>query len=152
MDWTIGRERNEGLLTLRHRPDGKIERLAAVALFDGCSRKDLAAIARRIDFVQVSPGSILMTEGNPANQVVLVSRGKLQVLRNGVESGLAGRGEMFGEMEAISHLPYSETLVAGSDAEVAVLGTRDFLDLLDQIPCLALKILQRVARRHQQVA
>ena len=152
MDWTLGKEWSEGLLTLRHRTDGKIERLAAVALFDGCSRKHLAAIARRVDFVQVSPGTTLIAEGSPASQVLLVSKGKLQILRDGVESGFASRGEMFGEMEAISHLPYSETLVAGSDAEVAVIGTQAFLDLLDQIPCLALKVLQRVARRHQQVA
>lgn len=152
MDWTIGRDWNEGILTLRQRSDGKIERLAALSLFDGCSRKKLATIARLVDFVQVAPGTVVIAEGAPAGQVVIAGRGTLQILRDGVVAGLAAKGSVFGEMEAIGHLPYSEGLVAQGHAEVAVIGARDFLDLLDSVPCLALKILQRAARRQQQVA
>jgi CRP-like cAMP-binding protein len=152
MDWTIGRDWNEGFLTLIQRSDGKIERLAALSLFDGCSRKKLSTIARLVDFVQVAPGTAVITEGAPAEQVVIAGRGSLQIVRDGLGAGLAAKGTVFGEMEAIGHLPYSEGLVAQGHAEVAVIGARDFLDLLDSVPCLALKILQRAARRQQQVA
>ena len=152
MDWTIGRDWNEGLLTLIQRPNGKIERLAELSLFDHCSRRKLAAIARMVDFVQVEPGTTVVLEGTPAAQVVIVSRGTLQIQRDGGAVALAGKGEIFGEMEALGHLPYSESLVASGHAEVAVIGTREFLDLLDTAPCLALKVLRRAARRQQQVA
>ncbi len=152
MDWTLTRDWNEGFLTLRQRTDGKIEKLAALSLFDGCSRRNLAAIARVTDFVTMAGGTIVSTEGRAADQIVIVNRGKLQVLRQGADAGYAGKGEVFGELEALSRLPYAETLVAQSCAEVAVIGSRDFLDLLNLVPRLALKVLRRVARRQQMVA
>ncbi|CAN5897029.1 hypothetical protein BH23ACT12_BH23ACT12_08370 [soil metagenome] len=152
MDWTIGRDWNEGFLTLIKRPDGKIERLAALSLFDNCSRKKLAAIARMVDFVQIEPGTTVIGAGGSAVQVVIVSRGTLQILKDGAGAGFAGKGEIFGEMEALGHLPYSESLIAKGQAEVAIIGAREFLDLLDTAPCLALKVLRRAARRQQQVA
>jgi CRP-like cAMP-binding protein len=152
MDWTISREWNEGLLTLRHRTDEKIERMAALAIFDGCSRKMLATIARLVDFVQVEAGDVVMREGAYADQVILISKGRLRIERDGAEAGYAGKGEMFGEMQVLSRLPYSESLVAVGSSEVGVIGVRDFLDLLDTVPCLALKVLQRAAQRQQQVA
>lgn len=152
MDWTLRREWNEGLLTLRHRTDEKLERMAALEIFDGCSRKMLAATARLVDFVQVEAGTVVMRQGTQAGQVVLVSKGKLRIERDGAEAGFAGKDEMFGEMQALGRLPYSESLVAVGSSEVAVIGVRDFLDLLDTVPCLALKVLQRAAQRQQQVA
>lgn len=152
MDWTISREWNEGLLTLRHRTDEKIERMAALAIFDGCSRKMLATIARLVDFVQVEAGTEVIRQGAYADQVVIVSKGRLRIERDGAETGYAGKGEMFGEMQALRRLPYPESLVATGSSEVAVIGAREFLDLLDTVPCLALKVLQRAAQRQQQVA
>ncbi|MEX0789711.1 MAG: cyclic nucleotide-binding domain-containing protein [Actinomycetota bacterium] len=152
MDWTIGRDWNEGILTLIQRPNGKIERLAALSLFDHCSRKKLAAIARLVDFVQVEPGAKVIREGEPAAQVVIVSRGTLQIQRDGAGAGLAGKGEIFGEMEVLGRLPYSESLIAKNRAEIGIIGAREFLDLLETAPCLALKVLRRAARGRQEVA
>lgn len=152
MDWTLSKDWNEGFLTLRQRSDGKIEKLAALSLFDGCSRKKLATIARLTDFVEIEAGTIVTHEGRPADQIVIVGRGKLQVLRQGAGAGYAGKGEVFGVLEVLSRLPYSETLVAQRGAEVAVIGAGDFLDLLNAVPCLALRVLQRVARRPEKVA
>lgn len=152
MDWTVSRDWSEGLLTLRHRTDDKIERLAALAIFDGCSRRMLATVARLVDFVQVEAGSVVTRQGVPADQVVVIAKGRLRIERDGAEAGFAGRGEMFGEMEALGRLPYSESLVATGSSEVAVIGAREFLDLLDTVPCLALRVLQQAAHRDQQVA
>lgn len=152
MDWTLSKELNGGLLTLLHRTDEKIERLATLAIFDNCSRKMLATIARLVDFVQVEAGTVVMRQGALAGQVVLVTKGKLRIERDGAEVGCAARGEMFGEMQALGRLPYSESLVAVGSCEVAVIGEREFLDLLDTVPCLALKVLHSAAQRRQRVA
>ena len=149
MDWTAPRDWNGGLLALIQRTDGKIERLAELDFFDRCSRRALAQAARRVDFIPVQPGTVVVGEGTPARQVLIVARGKLRVLRPGTEEAVAGKGEVFGEMAALSHLPYSETLVAAGHAEVAVIGAREFLDLLEALPCLALKVLQRAVRPRQ---
>ncbi len=134
MDWTLSKDWNEGFLTTRQRSDGKIEKLAALSIFDGCSRKKLATIARLTDFVLVSPGTVILREGEPATQVVIMSQGRLQVQRRGGGAGSAGKGDVFGEIEVLSRLPYSETLVAQSSSEVAVIGAGDFLDLLNRFP------------------
>lgn len=143
MDWTTPKDWNEGFLALMQRSNRKIERLAELEFFDGCSRKALAAAARHIDFIAVDPGTVLVAEGTPANQVLIVARGRVRVLAPGRAETLAGKGEVFGELSALSHLPYHETLVAAGDVEVGVIGARDFVDLLNALPCLALRVLRR---------
>ena len=137
------------LLHLMHRSDGKIERLARLELLEGCSRKALSAAARLVDFVQVEPGTVLVREGMTAGQVVWVSCGKVSVSREGQEVHVAGKGAVFGEMAALGRLPYSETAVSLSYAEVAVIEARDYPSLLNTEPCLALKVLERAVRQPQ---
>ena len=55
-------------------------------------------------------------------------------------------------MAALSHLYYPETLVAKGSVEVAVIGAQDFLSLLDSLPCLALKVLERAVKQPERVA
>lgn len=152
MDWNLAKELNDGLLTLVHRSDPKLERLAELEYFDGCSRRELAIAARVVDYVQADSGTVVVDEGTRAGQVVIVSRGNVRILRQGAEAGVASKGEVFGEMAAISHLPYSETLIAQGSVEVAVIAARDFLDLVTAVPCLAQRVLERVARAWQPVA
>lgn len=152
MDWNLARELNDGFLTLVHRSDPKLERLAELEYFDGCSRRELAIAARLVDFVQAEPGTVVIGEGSPAGQVVIVSRGRTRILRQEANAGIAGKGEVFGEMAVLSHLPYSETLVAQGKVEVAVIAAREFLDLVTAVPSLAQHVLERVARAWQPVA
>ncbi|HEX2178412.1 MAG TPA: cyclic nucleotide-binding domain-containing protein [Actinomycetota bacterium] len=152
MDWNLAKELNEGFLTLVHRSDPKLERLAELEYFDGCSRRELAIAARMVDYVQAESGTVVVDEGTRAGQVVIVSRGKARILRQGAQAGVATKGEVFGEMAVLSHLPYSETLVAQGSVEVAVIAARDFLDLVTAVPCLAQRVLERVARAWQPVA
>ena len=152
MDWNLARELNDGIATLLHRADPKLVRLAELEYFDGCSRRELNIASRLIDYVEADPGTTVIAEGGPAGQVVIVSKGTLQVIRQGIDAGTARKGEVFGEMAVLSHLPYSETLVAQGRVEVAVIGARDFLDLVTAVPCLAHRVLERVARAWQPVA
>jgi CRP-like cAMP-binding protein len=152
MDWNLAKELNDGFLTLVHRSDPKLERLAELEYFDGCSRRELAIAARLLDYVQADSGTVVVAEGAPAAQVVIVSRGTVRILRQGADAGVASKGEVFGEMAVLSHLPYSETLIAQGSVEVAVIAARDFLDLVTAVPCLAQHVLERVARAWQPVA
>ena len=147
LDWIHSREWGDGFLRLMHRTDGKVERLARLPILEGCSRKALGAAARVADFVHVEPGAVLVREGMTAGQVVLVSCGKVLVRRGGHEVAAAGKGAVFGDFAVLSRLPYSETVVAEGFAEVAVIEGRAFLSLLNTLPCLALKILERAVNR-----
>lgn len=155
MDWRtagLARELNDELLSRLHRPDAKVERLAALDFFDGCSRRALTRAARLVDFVPAEAGTVLAREGAPAAQVLILARGALAVTRTGAEARTAAKGEVLGEMAALSHLHYPETLVARGPVEVAVIGAREFLSLLDSLPCLALKVLERAVKQPTRVA
>lgn len=151
MDWTTPKGWTEGLTALMQKADGKTARLAELEFFDGCSRKALATAARLVDFIHVEPATVLAREGRLAGQVLIVSSGKVTVERSGGEVEIAGKGTLFGEMAALGHLPYPETVAAQGYAEVAVIGAREFRHLLDSAPCLALKVLERITRQ-QRVA
>jgi len=151
MDWLLY-NLNEGLLSRIHRSDSKVESLAQLEFFDGCSRKALAAAARLVDFLEFEPGTVLARAGSPAAQVLIVHRGTVEITGEGSGPAMAGKGYLFGEMEALGHLPHSATVIARGSVEVAVIEARDFLQLLDTLPCLALKVLQRVVRQPQKVA
>ncbi len=111
----------------------------------------MSTAARLIDFVHVEPGTILAREGEVARQILLVTYGNVLVRHDGIDEGTAGKGALFGEMAALSHLRYPQTVIALGYTEVAVIGARDFLHLLDSAPPLALKVLERAAGR-QRVA
>lgn len=146
------KEVRTGIYALLHRSDPKIERLAEISLFDGCSRRELAGIARSVDFVHADAGSELNRAGTPADQVLIVAAGSVRVSPNTGPEFIGAKGAVFGEMAVLSRLPYSETLVARGPVEVAVISGGDFRGLLDSVPCLARKVLQRAVKGLRRVA
>ncbi|HEX2054365.1 MAG TPA: cyclic nucleotide-binding domain-containing protein [Actinomycetota bacterium] len=152
MDWTTAKELNDELLFRLHRGDPKVERLAGLAFFDGCSRRALSGAARLVDFVEAKAGTVLARQGTPAAQVLILVKGAVEVTKPGSDPRTAAKGEVFGEMAALSRLPHPETLVAQGPVEVAVIGVQNFLALLDSQPCLALKVLERAVKQPQRVA
>ena len=127
--------------------DTYLEHLASVPLFAACSNKDLQRIARASDEVQIPEGRTLVKQGDVGRECFVLVEGKVKVERNGRKVATLGPGAYFGELSLLDKGPRDATVVADTDMKLLVLGQREFLGVLDDVPSLAYKILRIMAHR-----
>ena len=90
------------------RPKGqteKIDLLRSVPLFDGLSKRELGALARRADEVTVRAGTELCHQGELGNEFMILVAGSAVVRKNKRKVAELGEGAMFGEISIITALP-----------------------------------------------
>lgn len=127
--------------------DPKVEQLSKMWLFSGCSRRELATIARASELVRVSRGQVLCEQGRVGQEFFLIVDGEAVVRRGNRRIGTLGPGEPFGEMALLDSLPRSASVVAVTDMEVLVLGQRQFNGVMDKVPTLPRKLLAAMSER-----
>lgn len=127
--------------------DTYLDHLAEVPLFSAASRKDLQKIARASDEVAVKAGRVLVDQGRPGHEFFLILEGSATVRRNNRKVAELGPGQYFGELSLLDRGPRTASVVADTDMKVLVLGQREFLGVLDDVPGLAYKILRIMAHR-----
>lgn len=121
--------------------------LAEVPLFSACTRKDLEKIARASDEVEVKAGRVLVEQGRPGHEFFLILEGEASVRRDNRKVASLTKGQYFGELSLLDRGPRTATVTADSDMRVLVLGQREFLGVLDDVPGLSYKILRIMAHR-----
>jgi CRP-like cAMP-binding protein len=142
-------KRPGGRATARHRRRGdpKLERISQVQLFSGCSKRELARIAALCEEVEVPAGKVLMRQGDPGNECLVIVEGTAKATIRGRESRMMGPGECFGEMALLDRAPRTATVTAEGDMRLLVLGSREFSTLIGEMPSVARKVLAAVASR-----
>src|SRR5947209_14232669 len=131
----------------RSTRDTYLDHLAEVPLFSAATRKDLQQIARASDEVDVKAGRVLVEEGRPGHEFFLILEGTATVRRGSRKVAELGPGQYFGELSLLDRGPRTATVTADTDMKVLVLGQREFLGVLDDVPGLAYKILRIMAHR-----
>jgi CRP/FNR family transcriptional regulator, cyclic AMP receptor protein len=134
-----------------HR-DGKIELLRAVPLFSHCTRKQMTAIARLADLVQVPAGTQLIAEGASGREFMVIVEGSGEVRRKGRKIDTLGPGDFIGELALISGGPRNATVLTTSDSSVLVVTAREFWTLLDEAPEIQRSVLKALGARLQPIA
>lgn len=124
-----------------------LDHLTKVPMFEACSKKELQLIGRLAEDVKVAEGKELITEGTTGREFFVIVDGEAKVSRNGREVASIGAGSYFGELALLQNAPRNATVTAESDLEVVVLGQREFLGLLNQVPALSIKVLKGMASR-----
>lgn len=127
--------------------DTYLDHLAEVPLFSAASRRDLQKISRASDEVAVKTGRVLVDEGRPGHEFFLILEGTASVRRKNRKVAELGPGQYFGELSLLDRGPRTATVVADTDMKILVLGQREFLGVLDEVPGLAYKILRIMAHR-----
>jgi CRP/FNR family transcriptional regulator, cyclic AMP receptor protein len=133
------------------RKDAKIELLRGLPLFADCTKKELQGVAQVAEEIAVEAGSVLIREGDRGHEAFVVVAGRVDVSREGVgRFAESGPGEVLGEMALFSNRPRNATVTAAVPTRLLRIGDRDFLDLLDRLPHLWLKIAASLADRVPQ--
>lgn len=139
-----------GVFRGRVNQDDKIDRLEEVGLLEGCTRKQLKAIARIAEALEVPAGAVLARAGDPGDAFFLILDGHATVevsprKRRGLEPGA-----YFGEMSLLDGGPRSATVTADTPLRLLVIKRRDFSTLLREAPELTENILATLSRRLRQ--
>jgi CRP/FNR family transcriptional regulator, cyclic AMP receptor protein len=127
--------------------DSKLDLLSQVRMFSSLSKKELRQIARVAEQVKVNAGTEIVREGTPGREFYLVVSGQASVRRSGRKVATLGPGSYFGEMALLDRGPRSATVVAETEMELVILGQREFMGVLDEVPAVAHKLLVSMAAR-----
>ena len=125
----------------------KIQLLAEVPLFSNCTKRELSRIASLADRVTVEAGRVLTEEGAPGREFFVVEEGTARVTVRGRKRATLGPGDFFGEMALLDQGPRSATVASEGPMSLYVIGQREFIRLLDEVPFVARRILTGMAKR-----
>ncbi|HXH82522.1 MAG TPA: cyclic nucleotide-binding domain-containing protein [Candidatus Tectomicrobia bacterium] len=153
LDGSIGYDtgpRGGGFFGGRVSRDDRVARLEEVALFDGCSRRQLRAIAKISEVVEVPAGTVLARAGQPGDEFYLILDGSARVEVSARKRARLSPGSYFGEMSLLDGGPRSATVVAETPLRLLVIKRRDFSTLLREAPELTQNLLTTLSRRVRQ--
>ena len=128
--------------------DPFVDHLQRVTFFSACSRKDLRKVAKRSEERQVAAGTTIVKEGDNGSEFFVILEGSASVSRQGHKVATLGPGSGFGELSLLlDNVPRNATVVADTDTELLVVGQRQFIRLLDEVPGFVRKMLAGTAHR-----
>jgi CRP/FNR family cyclic AMP-dependent transcriptional regulator len=127
--------------------DKHLDYLSKVEIFEAFSRKELAQLGRLAEQIEIAEGKDLTKEGSTGREFFVITKGQAGVYRKGRKVANLGPGKFFGELSLIDGGPRNATVTADSNMEVIVLGQREFLGLLHDVPTMAMKVIKGMASR-----
>jgi CRP-like cAMP-binding protein len=124
---------------------GSLEALAQVPIFEGMSKKDLRAVAARLSPVDVAAGREFTRQGGGGSDFFVVLDGSAIVSRDGKPLCRVEKGGFFGELALLVPHERTATVTAETDMSVGVLTRPEFLDLVHELPAIAITVMEQLA-------
>ena len=131
----------------RRRRSDKISLLRNVPLFSQLSQRQLNAVARHADEIQLRKGAVLAKQGAQGLEAIIIVDGRARVVTDGKTIAELTAGDVVGEMSVIDGKPRSATVIAETPMDLLVLHRRDFVFLLETVPGLQRKLLVTLCQR-----
>ena len=127
--------------------------VAGVPLFSGLTKNELEPLCKVMRTRSYTSGEVIVFQDDEDSQTlyiiltgvvhvaVITSEGKNAILAT------LGRGDFFGEMALFDNEPRSASVIAAQNCNVVVLYRRDFFDILERYPKIALHLITEMSRR-----
>lgn len=129
-----------------------IEILKQIPFFAQLSDEDLEAIGQKVEMQYFGPEQVIFEEGDYGEEMYIIKRGKVQVLRDYSILAELSDNAFFGEMALVSEEPRNATIKAMSEVEALVLKKDDFRELLENKPSIASTVSYEVVKRANQLS
>jgi CRP/FNR family cyclic AMP-dependent transcriptional regulator len=125
----------------------KVDLLKRIPLFAGCSRAELEAVSRVADELSFPAGRVLMRQGAPGRELIVLVEGEATVERDGATLAVRRDGDYVGELALVTGRPRTATVTAATDLRALVIDRTSFGRLLHEVPTIGVKVLEAVAER-----
>lgn len=124
--------------------------LRAVALFDGFSNEDLAALSQTMRTRAFSAGQTIFAQGDSGRTMYIIEKGRVEIHLPGDAQGPIllrniGLGEFFGELALFDDKPRSATAIAATDAVLLELQHTSLEKYFELRPHAAVALLRTVS-------
>ncbi len=121
--------------------------LREMALFAGCTAKELARADSLLFEVSIPEGTTMCREGEIGEQVFLIARGEAIVSIGEHAIATLGPGSFCGELAMLDGAARVATVIAATDV-VAFVATRvEFSTLLAEIPAITRRMMTTIGSR-----
>ena len=137
---------------MRLKKNAKVDLIAGVPLFAGCSKAELSEIASIADELDLPEGATLIREDDRGREFLILIDGTVKVTKKGRKLNELGPGSWVGEIALIADVPRTATVVATSPVRLLVITDRAFQHLIRETPSIAAKVLQSLGERLQTEA
>jgi len=121
--------------------EGKTEILRRIPLFQHMTYKELLSILGIARGRQFEKGQNIIKEGEQGDEVYVLFRGKVDVLKSGLKIAQLKAGGHFGEMGLVDQAPRSATVSAVEDTSAISIDRDSLLKLMRRDSLLAVKLL-----------
>jgi MFS family permease len=121
-------------------------RLLEHPIFAGLPSARLEIAARQLVEVRVSPGTVVVRQGERADRFYLIAEGKVTVTQTSEGGGKVrlrdlGEGDVFGEIGLLRHSPRTASVTATSATVLLALEAEAFGELVGSGPGLSTRLL-----------
>ena len=132
---------------MRLRSNAKVDLIAKVPLFAGCSKRELGLVASIADEIAQPAGTSLIEQGKKGREFCILVEGEVDVRQGRKQLRLLSAGDFFGEIALILDAPRSATVTATTDVRLLVIDQNAFRRLLRESPSIQRKVLEALALR-----
>jgi len=129
-----------------------VSQISRVPIFSGCSKRELAIIARASKVVSHKADTVIAREGERGVGLFLIIEGQCRVSIGGKTKARLGPGDFFGEVALLDGGPRTATVTAITNVRLIGITGWVFRGLLMEHPSIALKTLESVAGRLRSVS
>jgi CRP-like cAMP-binding protein len=131
------------MFSMRAPRDGKIERLRQLDLFSHSTALQLRHVARSGELVRVASGCAIHPDAAPLHWCYLIVSGRA---RAGTQ--VLSAGQVYGDAQILARdRGAAPALVADGDVEVLAIPKAGFVELLREVPDLAVALTRSMAQR-----
>ena len=127
-----------------------VERLRRLPLFEELDHHDLSQLLRWVREVEVGDGTLLFEQGSMPHELFVIEEGSVQVIHDGNTIATLGPGDVVGEMALLKLVRRWASVVATGPVRAVALDADDLASMSEQMPELAERLRETMARRDRQ--
>jgi hypothetical protein len=128
-------------------PQVEIQLLRSISIFAALPAPSLEGIARDLETLTVSQGTVVIKEGERGDCYYAIAEGELAISRESQFLQMVSRGDGFGEIALIRDVPRQATVTAATDASLYTLERELFVRTVTS-HATAMSAVERVISRH----
>lgn len=113
-----------------HANTETLKLLTDLPLFRGCSRRELRALSRLAEVIDVPAGDALIRQDERGTEFFVIVSGAAEVSRDGQVLATLGAGDFAGELALLDGKPRSASVVTTEPTRALVFAPREFWSLL----------------------
>lgn len=126
-----------------------IKILKTLPLFKDLDQMEIIQVAKKIKNRKVKKGTLIIEEGSEEGSLFIIKKGKATVYRLSKKGekkvlGKFEKGQWFGEVSLIDHLPRSASCIIDEDSELLEITKEDFHTLMEEFPELKTKLQEKL--------